>query len=348
VKRLTAGRFAMAMGCCLLLLVLAVAISPGVGTYPLGLTEAWRSYFTGDRQSDHYVIAFVLRMPGTVKAMVAGATLAMCGAVFQTLFRNPLATPYTLGIASGGSLGALIAISAGWQQVTVLGLSSVSWSAFAGSAAVLGAVLLLARSSRRLSGNALLLAGVTIGFFCSAMMMFVTHLASVHDTFRIVRWMMGSLETVGHVEVRALLVILVPVWIVLFLQAPNLNQFELGDEVSATRGVNPAVLQALCLGLASLAVAAVVSICGPVGFVGLIVPHGVRLVFGPDNRIVLPGSALIGATFLIVCDWLTELLPAWYGQLVSREMTASTIPIGVMTALLGAPLFLWILRSRLK
>ncbi|UCG16355.1 MAG: iron ABC transporter permease [Phycisphaerales bacterium] len=347
MKRLTARRFAVAMGCCLLLLVLAVAISPGVGTYRLGLVEAWRSYFAGDRESDLYVIAFVLRMPGTVKALVAGATLAMCGAVFQTLFRNPLATPYTLGIASGGSLGALIAISAGWR-VTVLGLSSVSFSAFAGSAAVLGVVVLLARSSRRLSGNALLLAGVTIGFFCSAMMMFVTHLASVHDTFRIVRWMMGSLETVGQVEVRALLVILVPVWIVLFLQAPNLNQFELGDEVSATRGVNPAVLQGLCLGLASLAVAAVVSICGPVGFVGLIVPHGVRLVFGPDNRIVLPGSALIGATFLIVCDWLTELLPAWYGQLVSREMAASTIPIGVMTALLGAPLFLWILRSRLK
>ena len=347
MKRLTARRFTAATGCCLLLLVLAVAISPGIGTYRLGLAEAWRSYFAGDKESDAYVIAFVLRMPGTMKALVAGATLAMCGAVFQILFRNPLATPYTLGIASGGSLGALIAISAGWR-VTVLGLSSVSFSAFVGSAAVLAAVVLLARSSRRLSGNALLLAGVTIGFFCSAMMMFVTHLASVHDTFRIVRWMMGSLETVGHVEVRALLVILVPVWIVLFLQAPNLNQFELGDEVSATRGVNPVVLQGLCLSLASLAVAAVVSICGPVGFVGLIVPHGVRLVFGPDNRIVLPGSALIGATFLIVCDWLTELLPAWYGQLVSREMTASTIPIGVMTALLGAPLFLWILRSRLK
>ena len=347
MKRMTARRFAACMGVCLLLLVIAAMVSPGVGTQPIGAVQAWRAWWEGHVDSETYFIAFQLRMPATLKAIVAGATLAMCGAVFQTLFRNPLATPYTLGIASGGSLGALIAISVGWQA-TVLGLSSVSWSAFAGSAAVLGAVFLLARSSRRLSGNALLLAGVAIGFFCSAMMMFVTYLSNVHDTFKIVRWMMGSLETVGNVEVRALLPVLVPVWIVLFLHSRSLNQFELGDEIVATRGVSPAVLQTTCLGLASLAVAAVVSICGPIGFVGLIVPHAVRLAFGADNRIVLPGSAMIGATFLVVCDWMTALLPSWYGQIVSREMTAARLPIGVMTALIGAPLFLWVLRSRLR
>ncbi len=347
MRPLTPRRFALATGGCLLLLAVVTLVSPGVGTQPIGLVDAWRAWFDGDTHSNIYSIAFELRMPSTIKALLVGATLAMCGAVFQTLFRNPLATPYTLGVASGGALGALIAICVGWHAA-LLGLPSVSWCAFAGSVAVLGAVLLLASSSRRLSGNALLLAGVTIGFFCSAMMMFVTHLSTPDDTYRIVRWMMGSLETVGSVEVNALLVILIPVWLILMAQSRYLNLFELGDEVSRTRGVRVSALYAFCLGPASLAVAAVVSICGPIGFVGLIVPHAVRLVLGGDHRLVLPASGLIGASFLIVCDWLTALLPAWYGQLVAREMTAARLPIGVMTALLGAPLFLWILRTRLQ
>jgi len=347
MKHLTAGRFAVALGICVAILALAVLVSPGIGSQPISVVDAWRAWFTGASDSVTYHIAFTLRMPRTLKALIAGATLALCGAVFQTLFRNPLATPYTLGIASGGSLGALVAMTAG-RQAAILGISSVSWGAFAGSGAVLAAVWLMARSSRRLGGNALLLAGVTIGFFCSALMMFVTHLANVYETYQIVRWMMGSVESVGRVEVHALLAVLAPAWLVLLVQARALNQYELGDEVSATRGVRPGLLQGLCLVMASLATAAVVSICGPIGFVGLIVPHAVRLVVGGDHRVVLPASALAGSTFLIVCDWLSTLLPAWYGHLVSRELSAATLPIGVVTAMVGAPLFLWILRSRLR
>ena len=347
MRHLTSGRFGAALGACVAILALAVLVSPGIGSPPVGVVEAWRTWFAGDTESLTYQIAFTLRMPRALKALVTGATLALCGAVFQTLFRNPLATPYTLGIASGGSLGALVVITIGWQA-TWLGLSSVSWGAFAGSGAVLTAVWLMARSSRRLGGNALLLAGVTIGFFCSALIMFVTHLANVYDTYRIVRWMMGSLEAVGAVEVGALLIVLIPAWLVLLVQARALNQYELGDEISATRGVRPALLQGVCLTVASLAVAAVVSICGPIGFVGLIVPHAVRLVVGGDHRVALPASALAGSTFLIVCDWMTTLLPAWYGRIVSREMSAATLPIGVVTAMVGAPLFLWILRARLR
>lgn len=347
MRHLTADRFVAAVAVCVALLALAVLISPGIGSQAVSVVDAWRAWFRGDSNSVTYDIAFTLRMPRTLKALIAGATLALCGAVFQTLFRNPLATPYTLGIAGGGSLGALIAMTAG-RQAALLGISSVSWGAFAGSGAVLAAVWLMARSSRRLGGNALLLAGVTIGFFCSALMMFVTHLANVYETYQIVRWMMGSVESVGQVEVRALLVVLAPAWFLLLVQARALNQYALGDEISTTRGVRTGLLQGLCLAVASLAVAAVVSICGPIGFVGLIVPHAVRLVLGGDHRIVLPASALAGATFLIVCDWLTTLLPAWYGQLVSREMSAATLPIGVVTAMVGAPLFLWILCSRLR
>jgi iron complex transport system permease protein len=346
VNRLTARRFTLDLGICLVLLVVAVAIAPGVGTQPIGPVAAWTALFHAQPDATAHEIVFALRLPRALKALLAGATLAMCGAVFQTLFRNPLATPYTLGIASGGALGALIAIETGWSA-TMLGLSSVSWAAFGGSGVVLAAVWLMARSSRRLSGNTLLLAGVTIGFFCSALILFVTHLATPYDTFMIVRWMMGSLGTVRYQELTALLPVLVPAWIVLLLQSRSLSQYELGDEISASRGVNPARLQGVCLVAASLATAAVVSVCGPIGFVGLIVPHAVRRVFGGDHRIVLPGSALIGATFLLVCDWLTTWVPSWYGTLVSRELVATRLPIGVITALLGAPLFLWILRSRL-
>lgn len=344
--RLTARRFALYMGVCLVLLVVAVGIAPGVGTQPIGPVAAWHALFNPEPGTVTHDIVFTLRLPRALKALLAGATLAMCGAVFQTLFRNPLATPYTLGVASGGSLGALIAIVCGWTS-SVLGLSSVSWAAFGGSGAVLAAVWLLARSSRRLSGNTLLLAGVTIGFFCSALILFVTHLAKPYDAFAIVRWMMGSLGTVSYRELTALLPVLLPAWIVLVFQARPLNQYELGEEISASRGVNPIRLQGLCLVAASLATAAVVSVCGPIGFVGLIVPHAVRLVFGGDNRIVLPASALIGATFLLVCDWLTVWIPSWYGTVASRELVGARLPIGVITALLGAPLFLWVLRSRL-
>jgi iron complex transport system permease protein len=347
MKHLTSGRFVAALGVCVAMVALAVLVSPGIGSPAIGVVDAWQTWFAGDTESLTYQIAFTLRMPRTLKALVTGATLALCGAVFQTLFRNPLATPYTLGIASGGTLGALVVITIGWEA-TWLGLSSVSGGAFAGSGAVLAAVWLMARSSRRLGGNALLLAGVTIGFFCSALIMFVTHLANVYDTYRIVQWMMGSLKAVGAAEVGALLIVLVPAWLLLLAQARALNQYELGDEISATRGVRPGVLQGLCLVVASLAVAAVVSICGPIGFIGLIVPAAVRLVVGGDHRVVLPASALAGSTFLIVCDWMTSLLPAWYGRIVSREMSAATLPIGVVTAMVGAPLFLWILRSRLR
>jgi len=343
---LTPRRFAFALALCAALLLAAVLLSPGIGTSPVGLLEAWRS-LGGDRPDDTvYYIAFRLRLPRCLKALLAGATLSMCGAVFQNLFRNPLATPYTLGIASGGSLGALIGIKLGLAG-SLLFLTPVTLCAFAGSAAVVGAVALMARATRGLSSNTLLLGGVTIGFLCSALMMFVLYLASEHETFLIMGWMMGSLDAVGMGETLALLPLLVVSWGVLVWQARALNQYELGEEIAATRGVNPGRLQAICIGFASLGTAATVSVCGPVGFVGLIVPHAARRLFGGDARLLLPVSALLGGTFLIVCDWLSALGPAFYGRLVGQDFTAR-LPIGVMTALIGAPLFLVVLCRRFR
>ena len=344
MKPLTPKRFFLQLAGFALLLLIFLAIAPGIGSrgIDVGVAQGWNSLFADNHDSIAYGVAWTLRFPRAIKALIAGFTLALCGAVFQSLFRNPLATPYTVGIASGASLGALIAYKIHWVSA-IWGISTVSLSAFGGALAVLLLILILSRSSAGVSGNTLLLAGITIGFFCSGMMMFITSLASVTETHSTVRWLMGSLDTHGGLEIAALLPLAIPSWLVLFLLARSLNQFALGEDIATTRGVN--VLRTELLGIigGSLGVAAVVSMCGPIGFVGLIIPHIVRLLVGGDHRILLPASALLGASFLIGCDFLTTLVPGWYADLSGTETTAARLPIGVMTAILGTPVFLVLL-----
>ncbi|MBN2562752.1 MAG: iron ABC transporter permease [Phycisphaerae bacterium] len=344
------------MAPCIGLLLLVLVLSPGIGSQSgqVGLRDAWRAYFDHDHDSITYWIAFQHRLPRTLLAIVAGVTLALCGAVFQTLFRNPLATPYTLGIASGGSLGALIAIKLGLDANLIefgsrnhqYGISAITIAAFVGAMAVITVIFTFTRGTRRLTTYELLLAGVTLGLFCSAMMMLITYLSDVRETFAIVRWMMGSLDTIGSVEVVSILPFILPAWIVLLLAARPLNQYVLGEELASARGVNVGRLQAVCILFASLATAAVVSVCGPVGFVGLVVPHVTALIVGRDCRILLPAAALIGGVFLAVCDWLSQLAMAWAGALSGRDLGSTILPIGVVTAVVGVPIFLVLLRRR--
>ncbi len=349
-------------------------LSPGIGTESasFGWWDAWRARFgwpidkteltsrplvdldadgiISDSELAGFVnvarqIGFGQRFPRTWLALQVGMTLALCGATFQILFRNSLATPYTLGIASGGSLGALIALRCGWA-VAFLGISSVAASAFAGALLIVAAVFLIARGSRRLTSNELLLAGVTLGLFCSAMMMFVTAVSNERETFFMVRWMMGSLDPVRTVEGAVMLPLMLPAWIVLIAMGRALNQYRLGDELAATRGVNVAALQGVCVLVCTLATAAVVAHCGPIGFVGLVVPHVVTLLYGSDCRILLPASAILGAAFLILCDWISQLTMRFAGWLTGQQLGSATLPIGVVTAIIGVPLFLILLRTR--
>ncbi|RIK67042.1 MAG: iron ABC transporter [Planctomycetota bacterium] len=350
MKQLTRRSYVRRLALGGLLVAAVVAISPGIGNQAssVGVVEAWRSFARrGERPAPPiaYQIGFRLRMPRTLLALEAGITLALCGAVFQTLFRNALATPYTLGIASGGSLGALLAIR--WDlAVAFLGVSAVTWSAFIGSLAVIAIVFLFTRGTRRLTTNELLLAGVTLGMFCSAMMMLVTSLSSVRQTFEIIRWMMGSLDTIGNLQWTSNLPLLVPAWIVLVAMARPLNQYVLGEDLAATRGVNVLRLQLICILFASLATAAIVAICGPIGFVGLVVPHVTALLFGRDCRILLPMSALLGGVFLAVCDWISQAAMSWAGALTGQSLGVVVLPIGVVTAVVGVPIFLVLLHRR--
>lgn len=340
---LTRARFVRTLAAGLAAVAVVLALSPGIGSTSLSVWEAWRHW--SDTESAAHVVAFGLRMPAALRALAAGMILSLTGAVYQTLFRNVLATPYTLGVDSGASLGAMIAVKLSLVG-TVLGLPARSWCAFAGAAAVVTVVMFLAGARNRISGNTLVLAGVTVAYFCSAMMMFLTYLIDVRQTYEWVRWTMGSMEAVGVDDLLRLLVPLLAAGVVLVGHASSLNQYAVGEEIAASRGLRPIRLQVLCVGAASLATACIVSLCGPIGFVGLVVPQAVRYVVGPDHRVLLPAATLWGGVFLIVCHWLTFLIPSAYGHWTRQEVTASALPIGVMTAVIGAPVFLIMLRRQ--
>lgn len=358
----------------LVVLVGLLLLSPGVGTESaqFGLRDAWRARLgltipaseledrgvadiDGDgRVSDAEVqdfaavasrIGFGLRFPRSLLALQVGVTLALCGAALQVLLRNSLAEPYTLGIASGGALGALIVMRAGWSAL-LLGISTVSIGAFCGAMVVVGLVVVVARGSRRLSANELLLAGVTLGMFCSALMMFVTALSDERMTFQMIRWLMGSLDPLSSVQNVHLLPLIVPSWVVLVFSARALDQYRLGDELAATRGINVRGLQITCLLVTALATAGVVARCGPIGFVGLVVPHIVALIVGSDCRVLLPMSGVAGGVFLILCDWSAQWSMRLAGWASGRHLAGTTLPVGVMTAMIGVPLFVVLLRAR--
>ena len=376
MKPVTRRKYLLSLGACLLVLLVLLALSPGIGTTSssFGWWDAWRARLgieipaselvgrplvdidgdgiISEKERAGFVeiaryIGFEQRFPRTLLALLVGTTLALCGATFQTLFRNPLATPYTLGIASGGSLGALIAIKFGWE-LSLMGISSTALSAFVGGIVVVGAVFLLARGGKRLTSNELLLAGVTMGLFCSAMMMLVTVISDERQTFRMVRWMMGSLDSISALKGTLLWPLVLPAWVVLLAAGRALNQYRLGDELAATRGVNVAALQAVCVLMCTLATAGVVATCGPIGFVGLVVPHMVVLLVGADCRLLLPTAGLLGAAFLIVCDWGAQLAMRGAGSLTGRELGSATLPIGVVTAVVGVPVFLLLLSRRTR
>jgi len=280
-------------------------------------------------------IFFVARLPRVLAAALVGSSLALAGVVFQALLRNPLASPDTLGVSAGAALGAVIAITFG-ADFSLLGISAVPLASFAGSLGALAIVYGLSAARRRgTSTLVLLLAGVTLTALLSAVASFVRYLADFTETLRTVRWLMGSLDVGSYAEIGAAAI---PTFVALagFATLPRvLDLISMGAESAAARGVEVGRVERVALVSASLATGAAVSLAGPVGFVGIVVPHLVRLIVGADHRVVLPASALFGASFLIGCD------------LVARAAFAPTeLPVGVVTALIGGPFFLWLLFAR--
>jgi iron complex transport system permease protein len=317
---------ALAAGTCLL--------APLVGSTTISLTRVFdRSIPFADNVDAQ--IFFLARMPRVLAGALVGAALAAAGVVLQALLRNPLATPFTLGVSAGAALGAIMVISFG--GAVALGPLSPVPLASLGGAFVAGAIVyaLATRPGRPMSTSILLLAGVTLNAFFSALILFVQYMADFTEAYRTLRWMMGDLDVGSFGPIVGALP-LVAIAFLMFAALPSsLNLLSVGSDIAATRGVDVGLTQRVAFVSAALATSAAVSLAGPIGFVGIVVPHLVRLMTGFDHRIVLPASALFGASFLVACD------------LVARTILAPVeVPVGVVTAMLGGPFFLWLLVRR--
>ncbi|WP_417548818.1 FecCD family ABC transporter permease [Methylophaga sp.] len=299
--------------------VLVVIISPWVDFSAAGPAEIQQ------------MIIYELRIPRVLFAFTAGCGLALCGMVFQAMFRNPLATPFTLGVASGASLGAAISVYTG-ISFTILGLSATSLSAFSGALIAISFVYSISRFRFGFSGETLLLTGVAISFFFSSLILFIQYLSNVADSFQIIRWLMGSLTVVGYQELKQLLPFVTLTAVVIIYLSRELNLLMAGDEIATSRGVSVKYVRYALFFVTSLCVGAIVALCGPIGFVGMMVPHICRLIIGEDHRYLIPATLLFGGSFLVICDTLARLVIA-----------PAELPVGVITTLLGGPFFLWLL-----
>ena len=314
-----------------LLLLAALLIGPLIGSTHISLARVFDRSIPFADNADAQIF-FIARLPRVLAAAVVGAALAAAGVVFQALLRNPLATPDTLGVSSGAALGAMLAITFHFN-FALAGLAAIPLASFAGSIGALGIVYALAAARRRgLSTTVLLLAGVTMTAFFQALILFTQYLADFADTFRTVRWLMGTLDVGGYAPILAALPVVLVAFAMLLSLPRALDLISLGADAAAARGVNVLAAERLALAGASLATGAAVSLAGPVGFIGLVVPHLVRLIVGSDHRLVLPASALFGAAFLIGCDAIARTV--W---------SAGELPVGIVTALIGGPFFLWLL-----
>ena len=311
--------------------VAVVLWAPTVGSTSISLTKAFDGSIPWGENVDAQIF-FVARLPRVLSGALVGATLAAAGVVLQAMLRNPLATPFTLGVSAGGALGAMLAIAFG-LEVGMMGVSSIPIASFAGSLLAIGIVYWLASSQKRgLSTNVLLLAGVTLNSFFSALILFVQYMSDFTQSFRTVRWLMGDLDVGNYSPIIAALPFIMAAFAVFAVLPRTLNLLTLGEDVAAARGVEVIRAQRLAFLSASLATGAAVSLGGPIGFIGIVVPHLVRLMVGSDHRIVLPAATLFGATFTVLCD------------LAARTVMAPVeLPVGIITALIGGPFFLWLL-----
>lgn len=315
----------LALGVLVLLWLAVLLGAPLLGSQGVTPTEVLR----GDPTA--VAIFWQLRLPRVLLGLLAGAGLAVSGLGFQTLFRNELAEPYTLGIASGAALGAVLALRL--EETSILfGLPAVALASFAGA---IGATLLVVGLAlRRHEGtrSTLLLAGIAVSLSCSALILFLQYLSDSTQTFRMVRWMMGGLAVVGYGEVLWVLPWILVGTAVLLLSRWDLNLLLTGEELAASRGVDLVRLRLKVLFVASLMIGALVSVAGPIGFIGLMVPHILRRWVGHDHLWLAPACLFGGGAFLALCD------------LVARTVMApAELPVGVLTALLGGPFFLWLL-----
>ena len=324
-----------------LLIIIGIATSIGSVQVPLGTTASIlldKLPFVDIQQTWQSSIATIvldIRLPRIILAGLVGAALAVAGATYQGLFRNPLADPYLIGVAQGASLGAVIGflLPTAWN---LSGIGIIPMFAFIGAIAATVVVYLLSRVGKTLPVTTLILAGVALSALLGSIVSYLV-ISSGNRLHSIIFWMMGSFSGSQWSEVLMVLPYIVVGTAVIVIFARLLNVMQLDEEQAQQLGVNVESLKLILLAAATLITAASVSFVGTIGFVGIIIPHAVRLIWGADHRFLLPLSILTGAIFMILTD------------LISRTVLAPVeIPIGVITAICGAPFFLYLLRKRKK
>ena len=323
-------RSAVALPISIAILLAAILFSASVGAVHVPLARVFGA-LTGRGAAIDRSIVIDLRLPRVVLAALAGGALALSGAVFQATLRNPLADPYVLGISSGAALGAVVSMLAtGGSSVFV------PLAALAGSVLTIVLVFAIAlRAQRPVDARVLLLAGVIVSAFLQAIVFLLLTLLNAESFRSAIFWMLGSFASANWHSVSLLALYVVPAAIVLVALARPLNILMSGEETALYLGVRVESVNRLAYFVASVLVGASVAACGVVGFVGLVVPHAVRLAWGNDYRVVLPSSVLIGGTFLLLSDTIARTIVA-----------PVELPVGVVTALIGVPVFVMLLVRR--
>lgn len=305
---------------------LVFALMPLIGSQPLDYNNVFSNSHSIDAE-----IFFNIRLPRVAFAFLVGGSLSLIGAVFQALLRNDLATPYTLGVSSGGAFGAVLALKLN-LTFSLFVFTAVSLFSITGSLVSIGIIYAISKRHDGISMYTLILSGVAISFFFSSFTLFLHYMADFTETFRMVRWLMGSLDVNGWKYSISLLLVLAFIFFYFFKNNKAYNILLAGDEVALSKGVEVYRLQKISFLIGSVTIGFIVAIAGPIGFVGLVVPHIIRLLFGADHKFVFSGSLIGGGVFLTVCDTFARTIIA-----------PAELPVGVITALLGGPFFIYLL-----
>lgn len=322
-----------AAGLALALLAGGLLAGVSLGPAEVGLSEVWEVFLGRGGRMERAIVLSV-RMPRAVTAVLTGAALGVSGALFQALLRNPLAEPYLLGVSSGAALGAVLAlvVGAGW-----LGAATLPAAALAGGLLAIAVVFRVARVAERLDTRILILAGVVVAAFFSAAVMLVLTFAPAETTRSALLWTMGSLDGASWTAAAALAGYALPASLLAWGLGRHLDALSLGEETAAILGTDVERIKRLAYFVASLLAAVAVSVAGVIGFVGLVVPHAVRIVRGSGHRGLVPLSFVGGGALLVLADAVARTAAA------PRE-----IPVGVVTAFLGVPFFLVLLRRSVE
>lgn len=338
MRPLTARRVALICASLGALLFVAVVISLRMGAYPISIPEIVMTLvnrFIGRSNQippDFWNVVYEIRLPRIALGILVGASLATAGAGFQALLRNPLADPYVLGVSSGAALGAIISLAVAPQMPGM-----IQFAAFAGAGVTITAVYFLGRRGGHVDTATLLLAGIVAVSFLSAVIMFLMTTLPGRELRGMAFWLMGDLASPTPISSRWLYVLLVIGVGSIYTTSSDLNLILTGEQEARHLGVNVNRVKIVVYVAASLLTGLAVSVSGAIGYVGLIVPHLMRMMFGSDYRLLIPASALGGAVLIVLAD------------LLARTMVAPTeLPVGAMTALVGAPVFIYLMRRRVR